>query len=336
MAGSKDKTPHLLVKTNLKHAAPDLSDGFAEIRPKLGEIGIFGTEVAISVTGDYESDKQTLDRLLEWAPRWHDQGLAVYVHPYTHGPANPSECAEDNGGTPHAAFRQVADAVAQLAERAGGPVVLTYHAAEHPGESPAEGPHQAGNRGAASSAGATYQGETRPAESWRQTLLERSVRFFDLGFRYCEKLDCGILLVSETQLPPSVGSPRIRIGDRPEEVLRTLGGRSYGACWDSGHYLLSVERVGVAPDPGDDFVRVVTHMHIHDVVDSVDHRPLTPGSRNVARYVKRAVDAGGVNSITLEYDYRLDENAPGATQSERILAHLRKAVELVRTWCDVG
>jgi|GEM_PF-3053491 len=303
--------PHLLVKTDIRMGKPDAFEGLGSVLPELKRVGIAGTEVAIAVTGEPEADRREVERLLAWAPRWHDAGLFVYVHPYTQGSANPARCDRPDGGAPHAAFKRVADAAAELAARTGDGLVLTYHAAEYTRE-PSDSAHS--------------EPELRAA------LLGRSARFFDLGFRYCEQLGSNIQLVSETQLPPKQGSPRMRIGDRPGEVLETLAGRATGVCWDTGHYMLSVERLGASADPEPRFIRAVTHMHIHDVVDSVDHRPLTPASARVAQYVHLAVSAGSVGSITLEYDYRLDDTAPGATERDRVLAHLEKAVELVRLW----
>ncbi len=119
------------------------------------------------------------------------------------------------------------------------------------------------------------------------------------------------------------------IGDRPDEVLATLGGRDAAACWDTGHYLQGVKRLGLPRRPSPDFIRAVTHMHVHDVIDGSDHWPPTKKSNMVAEYV--ALAASGSPSITLEYDYlrACDSCDPGL---KTLLAHLEGTKNLLREW----
>ncbi len=300
--------PIVLAKSEMRNGKTCFFDQYPGVHDTLREAGLDGTETAITITGDPTDDAAVLARVREWARLWHDAGLNVFLHPYTQGFSSPAQCATDDGGTPFDAFRRVADESARLSEAIGQPVCLTYHAAA-----------QTPKSGSLS----------------REELLIRSARFFRLAFDYLDRLGADVSIVSETQLPPKPGSETICIGDRPDEVLATLGDRSRGACWDTGHYMLSVERVGIPVHPTRAFVQAVTHMHVHDVIDHVDHRPLTAASTQVAEYVGFAGAGGSLRSVTLEYDYQLALAGPNF-QINDIVAHVKQAAEWVRKWAAGG
>lgn len=250
-----------------------------------------------------------MKQLLEWAKPWHDADLCVFIHPYTGGPgnpANPAQCVGNGGGVAHDSFRRVADAAATLAERGKKPVLLTYHAAEL---------HQ--------------KDAGRDPRLIRGELMRRSVRFFSLGYEYLSDLDEKVLLTSETQVPEYPHEPVVRIGGRPEELVETVEDLDDNICWDTGHYLLGVDGIGLPARPPPEFVRRVSHMHVHDLFDKRDHNPLTQHSSRVAEYV--AMSRGNNPSITLEYNVFETSGAETGNDSH-ILAHLAETRDLIIQW----
>ena len=277
----------------------------------LSSLGIYGTEVRLDVDGTREQEKTALAHLDKWIQPWLQAGLRIYIHPYTEGLSEPAACEGASGGPPLASFRRLADYAASLADRSGDPVTLTYHAA---GARPAHAHDDPRLR--------------------RHEYLERSIRFFRLAFDYVSSIgDHRVRLTSETQLPTRAERANIRIGDRPEEVIATLGHVPLGICWDTGHYLLSTERLGAPKHPPAALVDRVRHMHVHDVVDGKDHRPLRKDSCWVAYYVGLAAATGHLESVTLEYDYRraFDDHDPSAHD---LLEHIAEAAQLVRQWAS--
>jgi sugar phosphate isomerase/epimerase len=111
----------------------------------------------------------------------------------------------------------------------------------------------------------------------------------------------GVRPVIEHQLAAKPGERIIRIGDTYEELLRLVDGLDVGVCWDTGHYLLAVDRHGQAERPPAEFVRRVEHVHLHAVVGGVDHCVIEPGSRGLPAYLRMLAREGFSGSLTLEY-----------------------------------
>lgn len=304
--------PRLLVKANLpsRNPKPDVFSAHPHLLLRLKESGIYGAEVALGISGDWETDSLALQDLLAWATPWLDAGLRVYLHPYTDGPANPGSACKSTGIW-YDAFRRVADLAADLARRQDDPVKLVYHAA-----------------------GYRLKGIDEPLS--RSELLRRSIRFFRYGSSYAAGLGGLVLLLTETQLPPS-HSQVIRIGDRPEEILAIIAEAEgpTGICWDTGHYLKGVEYLNLPLAPPAKFVEKVGHMHIHDVVEGKDHRIVTQQSRAVASSVILAIARGNVTSITLEYDYRQAAHGKGDAL-DQVMKHICEAARLVAKWTATG
>lgn len=309
---SFDQQPYILLKANAYGSSVAFEAMHAH-KPRLfehlKEIGVYGVEVSILSHGDRETDQAALAQLMEWVRPWHDAGLHVYVHPYTKGLANPSQCTAANSRVVYDAFRAVADTAVEVAALGGAPIVLTYHAAELGASDAFPDPRQ-----------------------HRDLMLQRSSAFFGFGYGYLEQFDGQVLLVSETQLPTFPDELAIRTGDRPDEVVKTIGNQAAGVCWDTGHYLLSVERAASPLEPTPEFVATVTHMHIHDVVDGQDHRALRPDSTHVAHYVGLAAANGRLRSITLEYDYSQNHRTATGADGAGTLRHLEEAVALTQSW----
>jgi sugar phosphate isomerase/epimerase len=118
----------------------------------------------------------------------------------------------------------------------------------------------------------------------------------------------------------------MRIGDTCDELLAALSGCDLGICWDTGHYMLSVERYGLREQPSDEFLGRVRAVHLHDVVDGKDHRPISPRSGRVRRFLEMLRGQGFGGTVTLEYD--LDAFAAGGGV-ERVLT---ASLETLAVW----
>lgn len=276
---------------------------------KLMEVGIEAVEFSLNLDGTKEVDTESLVALEHAAVVWHSAGMNVHIHPYTQGVAKPACFFGEMKSACARSLMRTLDRAAQLATAGGKPVTVVYHAAT---VSPDE-MEQLG-----------FGQDRRP-------YLELSQAFFETGWAYQEQFSGRVRLVVETQIPPKEPQAVVRIGDRPDEMTAILSGRSFGACLDTGHYLTSVELLDSVTTPP--FGQAVTHMHLHDVEEGKDHRPLSAHSHRVAEYVRFAKAGGALRSATLEYD--LAKVIPAECQSsipELVLEHLAFVCDLVRDW----
>ncbi|MHC5034169.1 MAG: TIM barrel protein [Planctomycetota bacterium] len=205
-----------------------------------------------------------------------EAGLGVSLHPYLPGAFNPA-CFGETGES-----RAVIDSVLGAGSIVAGITGRSGHLNLHP----AELQHDAL--------------ELAAAASLRQRLLARSRRFFAA----LEERARGHALVRpvvEHQVPPGNGEPTIRIGDTCAELLEVVADTDLGFCWDTGHYLASVERYGQADPPPDDFVRRVEAVHLHDLVAAQDHQPVSPASARLGGCVRTLLAVGFSGGVTLEY-----------------------------------
>ena len=226
-----------------------------------------------------------------------EAGLGVALHPYLWGAENPA-CY---GRSPHvpAALDAMLAAAQEVASVTGRPARLVIHPAAQ-----------------------SYDpSSTSPAEL-RRTLLERS-RHFLQALREQARARCpDVRPAAEHQVPPAPGECVIRIGDTAQELLDVASG--LGICWDTGHYLLSVERHGQSAVPSGEMLRRTEAVHLHDVVDGRDHRLISAESTRLRDYLQmlRAVGFGG--GITLEYSVDAIRRAGGieraASDSVRVLS----------------
>ena len=300
-----DESPQIFVKTDLSNP-PDtwnrLEDQYPDLPTRLNDLGIDGVEVALrGISGHIEQNADMLREFEEWAAAWHEAGMVVHPHPYTTGEANPGQFFGEHTDCGRAAFEQVAEVSESFAQTMGHPLQLTYHPAE-------------------------ATGEDRPE---RDELLTRSRRFFEMTDDVLADLEAPVRVVSETQLPANRDGSTIRSGDIPSEVIQVAEGHDrVGICWDTGHYILSSQRLGAPETPPDELASQVRHMHLHDVVDDVDHRAPTPGSERLTNAILRAVAQGRLQSVTLEYDYRRAVDDPG--NIEGMLSHIEDTTRWIR------
>ena len=118
----------------------------------------------------------------------------------------------------------------------------------------------------------------------------------------------------------------VRIGDTYGELLEAVRGSGFPICWDTGHYLLAVERKGQAADPPEEFVRRVRHVHLHEVVEGRDHQPVRADSERLAGYLRRLWADGPDKSITLEYEPQ------GVEQGGGFRAVIERSLTILNRW----
>ncbi len=211
--------------------------------------------------------------------------LGATIHPYLGGQENPAHFGES--AEPEAALESVLRAAALAAQTVDGPCGLVLHPAE-----------------------ASYQQGARPAPL-RARLLERSQRFAAALARAAGERFPRVEPALEHQVPPAPDERIIRIGDTFRELLQAVAGTGLGLCWDTGHYLLSVERHGQAGRPPAQFVGRVRMVHLHDVVEGRDHRIVSRGSKDVREHLLTLREAGFRGRVTLEYSAEAIAEAGG-------------------------
>ncbi|MBN1671737.1 MAG: sugar phosphate isomerase/epimerase [Kiritimatiellae bacterium] len=209
--------------------------------------------------------------------RAHTQrGLQTYLHPYTRAETNPA-CFEDRAGN---ACRANLERVLQVCDWAAAQqqatCFLTLHGAEN------------------------YTTSQMPiAHEPRAFYLQRSHDCFAWLARTVREHGYNVVAVSEHQLPAE-RPDRFRIGETFAEVLATVRGTGLGVCWDMGHAHFGIARCGQTEDPPPEFVAQVRHVHLHDIRDREDHRPLLYDTVPVDRHLRTLRQAGYDGPVNLE------------------------------------
>ena len=203
------------------------------------------------------------------------EGLLTDLHPYLTGEINPGAFVDEDGN----ACREFVLRALKLADwtsrRQGQTCVLVFHAASN------------------------YTTKELPiANESRAFYLERSQRFFEWVERAVAEMGLDVRPVSEFQLPGN--EPFFRIGETFEEVLATVDGAGLGLCWDTGHSYLGTLRKGGAVYPPPAFVERVAHVHLHDVQNGHDHRPIGHDTVPYRDHLRLLKDAGFDGQINFE------------------------------------
>lgn len=230
--------------------------------------------------------------LMREAAACRGAGLFIALHPYLGLPHNPAFFGERP--EPLAALESVL-AAAGSAGQPGRPVRVVLHPAE-----------------------LSYGDGAADLPALRRGLLERSRGFFAAAVERLAGSPSGVRVVVEHQVPPAPREAVIRIGDTYAELLEVVAAVDLGLCWDTGHYLLSVQRRGQDPLPPDAFLRRVELVHLHDVTSAQwDHQVIRRGSAPLRRYVQLLCQAGFNGGVTLEYSA---EAIRSAGSFERVIA----------------
>ncbi len=230
-------------------------------------------------------------------------GLAVALHL---GPTGREELAAawfTHPGLPEAAAGAVVRVAAAAAEAAGGPVAVVMHPAQ-----------------------LALSHEAPSDESARARLTAASGAFFALAAGHADRSGAGVRVVAEHQLPPDPGEPLVRVGDRLGELVELADAGGVGICWDTGHWLLAAARYGGAPTPGAHYLERVAHVHLHDVVDGRDHRPVARESGMLREFVGLLVERRFSGGVTLEY---APDVFAGGTEARAVL---QRSLEALAGW----
>ncbi|MCI0476579.1 MAG: sugar phosphate isomerase/epimerase, partial [Anaerolineales bacterium] len=98
-------------------------------------------------------------------------------------------------------------------------------------------------------------------------------------------------------LPPKNGFTRL--GETPEQIValvRTINHPRLNVCWDFGHSVLQNQGL-----PADDFLRVVRHVHIHDInAAREDHLPLVFGNVPWQDDLRALIRVGFAGAVVME------------------------------------
>lgn len=164
-------------------------------------------------------DASELPLLQREAAECRRAGLAAWLHPYLSPPHNPAFFGERAEAL--SALESVLAAAAEAAVHSGRPAGIVLHPAE-----------------------LSYGGRSEGLASLRHVLLGRSRLFFAAVEERLVRGRSPVRVVVEHQVPPAPGEPVIRIGDTYAELLQVVADVTLGLCWDTGHYLLSVQRRG--------------------------------------------------------------------------------------------
>ncbi|MGD2174836.1 MAG: TIM barrel protein [Candidatus Brocadiaceae bacterium] len=248
-------------------------------REVYGFLGGLGFEfVEFSFGLELEGNEAVLELLREEASVCRAHGLGTAIHP------GPSEL--DNltgawfGPVPECqpGVSPVLQAGSCAARASGGPVTVVLHPAQF-----------------------AHQPELVEPSDLRREMVRRSALFFAQLERSVAGLDGAVHPVAEHQLPTDPDEPLMRIGDTCEELLQAAAHTRLGLCWDTGHYLLGVERYGQEQPPPERFLRRVTHVHLHDVVEGRDHQPITSEAEHLRTLLGALRGVGFSGGVTLEY-----------------------------------
>lgn len=238
--------------------------------------------------------------LAEEAAACAGEGLAVAIHPGPGEEENASAAWFGPSVDEQPGVEPVLRAAGMAAEASRDEVVTVLHPAQR-----------------------AYDPERDDVQKLRDDVVRRSRLFFAALEKAVDAKEHAVRPVAEHQLPPDPGEPLIRVGDTWRELLEVLADCDLGACWDTGHYMLAIERYGQEPEPPQDFLRRVTHVHLHDVIEGRDHRPVGSDSARPRRYLDLLSGCGFAGGITLEYA------ADGVMASGGPEAVLREAPEVL-------
>lgn len=140
----------------------------------------------------------------------------------------------------------------------------------------------------------------------RHPLIEQSNRFHGWLMETVDQRGFDVQITTEHQLPPAPSESTIRIGDSFDELLTLRAAtphERFHLCWDMGHSAMRNAFYDAALYPPHEFVRLVRHVHIHDVNfdQPIDHRPIGSAGSPLQDFVQSLLQAGYTGGFTMEY-----------------------------------
>ena len=214
-------------------------------------------------------------RIRSEASECADAGLAVYLHPYMDDPEDPCRYGRDDRAVQ--AMNRTIETATEVAEACSTRCIVVFH----PGSA------------------SVPQGDADTV-SHRRRMVERAGRYLRALERRA-RAEGGVTPVVEHQVPPGDDEALMRVGDTVEELLEVISDTDLSLCWDTGHYLRAVVDRGQAETPPEEMFRRTGFVHLHDVVEGADHRPVTADSTGPAAFIKGLWERGYDGPVTLEY-----------------------------------
>lgn len=251
---------------------PDLARR-ADLLPHLAEMGFDYVEFGVGSL--HSADERGL--LQEQVEACGGAALGMALHPYLGGQAKIARF--ERGPECRRSLNRLLEAADRAAEEVPGTVTLVFHPAED-----------------------DYDPATQCAPEVRSELLRLSRLFARELEDRITPLGRGVVAALEHQVPPAPEENLLRTGDTAQELLRVVEGTDLPICWDTGHYLLSMDRHGQPARPPKEFLRRVTHVHLHDVIEGRDHRAISEDSHHVRRWIDDLLRRGFDGRLTLEYE----------------------------------
>jgi len=210
------------------------------------------------------------DAFSEHVARCVDAGMQMTLHPYTEGRVFNLACFSDRPDNPsrrcHERFFSMA---AEAARRQQAPTLVNIHGA----------------------AGISTDS--------RSDLVERSIAFFAWARQWCAQNAPDVNVTVELQLRPDPDEPKLRIGDRYDELLEVADRGGVKVCWDFGHAYWNAHNHGVPFAPPQELLDRMGHVHCHDA-RKYDHQPLLYDAVPWRDFIKRLIDNRYDERIILE------------------------------------
>ena len=269
----------------------------------LAEAGISTLEWAIRT--DFS---ETL--YLEIARKCRDRGIGVSLHPYSKGDDDPIVFADRPGNT----VRETWTRYLRLAEAIGTAQSRPCVVVVHPGST-------------------EFLGKTVFWKTHRAALRRRAVEFLAWLSGFAAEEASATEAVVEIALAADPTGNFLQVGDTYEELIeitsaaRALNSRrgTLGFCWDVGHSYMNHARYGLPLEPPDAFLQGVQHVHLHDVVDGADHRPIGTGVVDWQACLDRVESRGFQGDIVLEV------GAKGFAEYGGVFPVIERSLHLLRS-----
>jgi sugar phosphate isomerase/epimerase len=261
--------------------------GSKPVLKNLKGLGIEAIETAVGPSTDLIAFEKHLQKCIE-------SGFICSIHPYTErknqNPVFFMDTKENQCVDFHEKILKIASATASLQKEK---LVINIHSAAATSDVP------------------------------RHVQLENSILFFAWVKKWCDQNSPEVLPVTELQIAPNPDEPIFRVGDTFDE-LEIISRESHcGICWDFGHSFLNLLRYRSCDTPSFNLLKMVKHIHCHDVKKD-DHHPLLYDNVPWKNYLTNAIEGGFDGTVIIEVPFE-------RYVSEEGIVGLEKSVGKVRT-----
>lgn len=268
----------------------------------LAEAGISTLEWAIRT--DFS---ETL--YLEMARKCRDRGIGVSLHPYSKEGDDPIVFADKPGN----AARETWTRYLRLAEAIGTAQSRPCMVVVHPGST-------------------EFLEKAVPWRTDRAALRRQAAQFLAWFTGFAAEEAPAAAAVVELDLAADPMADFLRVGDTYEALMeitsaaRALNPRrgTLGFCWDVGHGYMNHVRYGLPLEPPEAFLEGVRHVHLHDIVEGADHRPIGTGVVDWQACLDRVESRGFQGDVILEVGVQ------GFTEYGGVFPVIERSLNLLR------